>query len=221
MHEPTTPQHLLARLRWRYSTKRFDRSRAIPAETWAALEQALVLSPSSFGLQPWKFVVVDDPTLRRQLRERSWDQAQVTDASKLVVFLGLRTTTAADVDRLMQRQSAVRGTTIESLEGYRKVLVDFIENGWAAKDLASWNARQVYLALGQFMTASALLGVDTCALEGIDLVAYDQLLGLQGSRHTTLLACTAGYRADSDKYANAAKVRYAPTDMIERRPPAR
>jgi nitroreductase len=221
MHTPTTPAHLLARLQWRYSTKRFDRSREIPAETWAALEQALVLSPSSFGLQPWKFVVVDDPALRQELRERSWDQAQITDASKLVVFLGLRTMTAADVDRLMHRQSAVRGTTIESLAGYRKVLVDFIESGWAANDLASWNARQVYLALGQFMTASALLGIDTCALEGIDLAAYDQLLGLQGSRHTTLLACAAGYRADGDKYANAPKVRYAPADIIERRPPAR
>ena len=221
MHEPTTPQHLLARLQWRYSTKRFDRSRAIPAEIWAALEQALVLSPSSFGLQPWKFVVVEDPALRRQLRERSWNQAQITDASKLVVFLGQRSMTAADVDRLMQRQSSVRGTTIESLAGYRSVLVDFIENGWAAKDLASWNARQVYLALGQFMTASALLGVDTCALEGIDLAAYDLLLGLQGSRHTTLFVCTAGYRAESDNHAKAAKVRYAPADIIDRRPPAR
>ena len=218
MHETTTPQHLLARLQWRYSTKRFDPKRAIPAETWAALEQALVLSPSSFGLQPWKFVVVDDPALRQQLRERSWNQAQITDASKLVVFLGLRTMTAADVDRLMQRQSTVRGTTLESLAAYRKILVDFIENGWAAKDLASWNARQVYLALGQVMTASALLGVDTCALEGIDLLAYDQLLGLQGSRHTTLLVCTAGYRASGDKYAKAPKVRYAPADIIERRP---
>ena len=103
MHETTTPQHLLARLQWRYSTKRFDPNRAIPAETWTALEQALVLSPSSFGLQPWKFVVVDDPALRQKLRKRSWDQAQITDASKLVVFLGLRTMTAADVDRLMQR----------------------------------------------------------------------------------------------------------------------
>jgi nitroreductase len=218
MHETTTPQHLLARLQWRYSTKRFDPNRSIPAETWAALEQALVLSPSSFGLQPWKFVVVDDPALRQKLRERSWNQVQITDASKLVVFLGLRTMTAADVDRLMQRQSAVRGTTLESLAAYRKIMVDFIENGWAAKDLASWNARQVYLALGQFMTASALLGVDTCALEGIDLDAYDQVLGLQGSRHTTLLVCTAGYRAESDKYAKAAKVRYAPADIIERRP---
>ena len=218
MHEPTTPQHLLARLNWRYSTKHFDQKRAIPAETWAALEQALVLSPSSFGLQPWKFVVVDDPALRQQLRERSWNQAQITDASKLVVFLGQRSMTAADVDRLMQRQSSVRGTTIESLAGYRKVLIDFIENGWAAKDHASWNARQVYLALGQFMTAAALLGIDTCALEGIDLAAYDQLLGVQGSRFTTLLACTAGYRAESDKYARAAKVRYAHADIIERRP---
>jgi nitroreductase len=217
MHPPTSPKHLLARLQWRYSTKRFDSTRTIPPETWSALEQALVLSPSSFGLQPWKFLVVDDPALRQQLRAQSWNQSQITDASKLVVFLGMRTTTASDVDRLLRRLCTVRGTSIESLAGYRGILVDFIEKGWATNDLASWNARQVYIALGVFMTAAAMLGIDTCALEGIDLAAYDRLLGLQDTRHTTLLVCGAGYRADNDGTATAPKVRYAAADVIERR----
>ncbi len=217
MSTPTSPHHLLDRLQWRYATRQFEQSRTIPPDTWQALEQALVLAPSSFGLQPWKFVVVDDPDLRRQLRAQSWNQSQITEASKLVVFLGLRTTTVADVDRMLECQSAVHGTPIASLAGYRTMLVDFLAKSWVAKDLPHWNARQVYIALGQFMTAAAMLGVDTCPMEGIDMAAYDRLLGLDGTRYTTLCVCTAGYRADSDRYATLPKVRYDANELIERR----
>ena len=214
---PTSPNELLTQLRWRYATKRFDATKAIPADTWSALEQALLLAPSSFGLQPWKFVVVTTPAVKQQLRAASWGQAQVTDASHYVVFAGLRTTTEADVDRFLQCQSQVRGTPLESLAGYRKVLVDFLAKGWASKDLAAWNARQGYIALGQFMTAAAMLGVDTCPMEGIDMAAYDRILGLDGSRYTTLCGCAAGYRAADDKYATAAKVRFPLGEVIEHR----
>lgn len=214
---PTSPNELLTQLRWRYATKRFDATKTIPADTWSALEQALLLAPSSFGLQPWKFVVVTTPAVKQQLRAASWGQAQVTDASHYVVFTGLRTTTEADVDRFLQCQSQVRGTPLESMAGYRKVLVDFLAKGWASKDLAAWNARQGYIALGQFMAAAAMIGVDTCPMEGIDMAAYDRILGLDGSRYTTLCGCAAGYRASDDKYATAPKVRFPLGEVIERR----
>ena len=208
---------VLQQLHWRYAVKRFDPARKVADGTWAALEQALVLAPSSFGLQPWKFLVVDTPALRQQLRAASWGQSQVTDASHYVVLTGLRTTTVDDVDRFLRRQSEVHGTPIESLAGYRKMLVDFVAKGWASKDLAAWNARQTYIALGQFMTAAAMLGVDTCPMEGIDMAAYDRVLGLDGSRYTTLCSCAAGYRAADDKYATAKKVRFASDEVVERR----
>lgn len=213
----TSPTDLLARLQWRYATKQFDPARPIDATTWRALEDALVLAPSSFGLQPWKFVIVEDKPLRQQLRTASWGQSQITDADKLVVFLGMRTVTVADVDRYLARQCEVRGTPLAAVEGYRKVLVQFVAKGWASSDLAGWNARQVYLALGQFMTAAAMVGVDTCPMEGIDMAAYDRLLGLEGTPFTTLCACTAGHRLATDKYAAAAKVRYPHDQVIERR----
>jgi len=217
MHEPSTPEQLCERLRWRYATKQFDPARPIPAAVWNALEDALVLSPSSFGLQPWKFVIVDDPALRQQLRTVSWNQAQITEASKLVVFLGQRTMTEADIDRFLQRTCEVRGALITSLDGYRRMLVNFVQTGWAAQDLAGWNARQVYLALGQFMAAAAMVGVDTCPMEGIDTIAYDRLLGHEGGAFKTLCACTAGYRFATDKHGLAAKVRYQKDQLIERR----
>lgn len=213
----TTPSDLLRQLHWRYATKRFDPNRKLVPEVWASLEQALVLAPSSFGLQPWKFLVVETPALRAQLRTASWGQSQVTDASHYVVVTGLRTTTTADVDRYLHHQAQVRQQAFEALAGYRKVLVDFLAKGWASADLGGWNARQSYIALGQFMTAAAMLGVDTCPMEGIDMAAYDRLLGLDGSRYTTLCGCAAGYRAADDKYATAAKVRFPLDQVLERR----
>jgi nitroreductase len=212
-----TPAALLQQLNWRYATKRFDPTRKLAPEIWAALEQALLLAPSSFGLQPWKFLVVETPALRQQLRAASWNQSQVTDASHYVVVTGLRTTTVEDVDRYLHHQAKVRQQSFESLAGYRQVLVGFLQQGWAAADLGAWNARQGYLALGQLMTAAAVLGVDTCPMEGIDMAAYDRLLGLTGSRHTTLCACAVGYRAADDKYASALKVRFPLEQVVERR----
>lgn len=212
-----TPEQVLAQLEWRYAAKKFDAAKKVPAQTWQALEQALVLAPSSFGLQPWRFLVIEDTGLRAELRKASWGQAQVTDADRYVVFTALRTTTDEDVDRFMQRTAEVRGTPVEAMAGYRNVIADFLVKGWAAKDLFGWNARQAYIALGQFMTAAAAMGVDTCPMEGIDMTAYDELLGLNGTRYATLCACAVGYRAADDKYASAPKVRYAPDELIERR----
>ncbi|MFY9341982.1 MAG: NAD(P)H-dependent oxidoreductase [Planctomycetota bacterium] len=213
----SSPGDVLRQLHWRYAVKRFDPARRIDDATWAVLEQSLVLAPSSFGLQPWKFVVVGTTALRQQLRAASWNQPQVTDASHYVVIAGLRTTTTADVDRMIAATAGVRGTTPEALARYRQVIVDFVQNGCAAADLAAWNARQAYIALGQFLTAAAMLGVDTSPLEGIDCAAYDRLLGLDGSRHTTLCGCAAGYRAADDRGATTPKMRYPATEIIERR----
>ncbi len=217
MKPTTTPEHLREALRWRYATKLFDHGRPIADDAWAALEDALVLSASSFGLQPWKFLVVDDPALRAELQKASWNQKQITESAKLVVFLGRRTLDTGDVDRFFARQHEVRGTPPESTAGYRKVILHFLEHGWAASDLAAWNTRQVYIALGQFLTAAAMLGIDTCPMEGIDAAAYDRVLGLDGTPYATRVACTAGHRSPLDKYAAAAKVRFAASEVVEHR----
>ncbi|MFK7739046.1 MAG: NAD(P)H-dependent oxidoreductase [Planctomycetota bacterium] len=212
-----TPEQTIERLEWRYAVKQFDAAKKIPDATWQALEQSLVLAPSSFGLQPWKFLVIDDPKIREQLRAASWNQSQVVDADRYVVITALRTTTDDDVDRFMQRTSDVRGASVDSMAGYRNVIVDFVTKGWAAKDLFGWNSRQSYIALGQLMTAAAMMGIDTCPMEGIDMHGYDELLDLKNTRYATLCACALGYRSAEDKYAAAAKVRYTHDEVIEHR----
>ena len=212
-----TPGALVQALNWRYATKAFDASRSIAPETWQALEQSLVLSPSSYGLQPWKFLVIRDPGLRQQLRPHSWDQSQITDCAELVVFLGLRTITQADVDKLITTTCQTRGLESEQVAFYADLLRrNVVENQQVpATEIAAWNSRQVYIALGTFMTAAALMGVDTCPIEGFDPAAYDRLLGLEDSPYRSWVVCAAGYRAAGDSYAQLAKVRYAASELIE------
>ena len=168
---PITPSQLDTALAWRYATKVFDPSRPIDAHTWGSLENALVQSPSSYGLQPWKFLVIRDPDLRQQLRPESWNQSQITDCSHLVVFLVQRQIGAAEADRLIEKMAAVRGRDSAALATYRQMIdVDLI-NGPRSQQIERWASNQVYIALGTFMTAAALLEVDTCAIEGFDPIA--------------------------------------------------
>lgn len=205
---------LSARLAWRYATKKFDPTRKIPAETWDVLRRSLVQTPSSFGLQPWKFLIIDTPALKAQLRAVSWGQAQVEEAAHHVVFLARTAMTEADIDRLLDAQVATRGTPRESLTGYRGMMVKNIA-GAAPEWVREWATRQTYIALGQFMLACALVEVDACPMEGLDPLKYDEILGLNGSGYHTVVACPVGYRAVDDKYAALAKVRFPESEVIE------
>ena len=211
---PIPPESLLASLQWRYAVKRFDPARRIAPELWAALEQALVLTPTSYGMQPYQFVVVADAALRERLVPVSWGQRQVADASHFVVFAARERTTAADVDRYMARIAEVRGGGVEALAGFRKLLVADVVDGPRAEVSLEWATRQAYLALGTFMTSAALLGVDTCPMEGFEPAAYDELLGLPARGLRAVVACAAGYRAAEDKYAALPKVRFAAEEMV-------
>lgn len=208
---------LLAQLEWRYAVKKFDPSKKISAELWEDIEKSLVLTPSSYGMQPWKFLVIDDPGLRKQLRAASWNQSQVEDCSHFVVMLGLKSVDEAEVDRFLSRISEVRGTPPETLAGFRKGIVGDLLNGPRSKIIEEWSARQVYIALGQAMGTAAVLGVDACPMEGIDPVQYDRLLELQDSNFQSLCALAFGYRSDEDRFSKLKKVRYQLADIIEHR----
>jgi nitroreductase len=213
--KPISTPDLLDALNWRYATKKFDPTKAISAETWSALEDALVLTPSSYGLQPWKFVVVTSPELKEKLRPLSWNQAQVTDCSHYVVFTIKKNLTAADVDRFVERTVEVRSVPADSIAGYRNMMVSDVVNGARSFNVNEWATRQTYIALGNFMTSAALVGVDTCPMEGIEPVNYDKVLNLAEAGYATVVACAAGYRAEDDKYAELAKVRFAKSEIVD------
>ena len=209
-----TPDALLRQLRWRYATKRFDPVHKIPAETWNALEEALRLSPSSFGLQPWRFIVVTDPAVKKELTAVSWNQSQIVECSHLVVFAIQKDLGPAAVEKLIASIVKTRGVTRESLAGYEKVMLGFLARPKTEFDVDNWSRRQLYLALGNFLTSAALLGVDACPMEGIDPAGYDRVLGLSARGLGAVVVAAAGQRSPSDPYARAAKVRFAAEDVI-------
>jgi nitroreductase len=210
------PQQLIEALNWRYATKKFDPAKTIPADTWHALEQSLVLSPSSIGLQPWKFFVVTDPAVKLRLQGASYRQAQAVDCSHLVAFAVRRDIDAEHVERHIARMVEVTGRPLESLVKFREMTMRNLDKARAEGKLDSWQEHQVYIALGKFMACAAVLGVDTCPMEGIEPEKYDDILGLHGSGFATAVACAAGYRSPDDKYATMKKVRFKVEDVIVR-----
>jgi nitroreductase len=214
----TSPASLIQQMQWRYATKQFDPQRKIAADVWSALEQSLILTPSSYGMQPWKFFILSrDAALRERLVASSWGQRQVADSSHYVVFTVRTEVTPADVDTYLDRIAEVRRTDKSAFEPLKKMIDGGIVKRMNAAQQQEWASRQAYIALGNFMTSAALLEVDTCPMEGIDPAKYDEILGLKGSGYATCVGCAAGYRAETDKYAQLPKVRYTAQQVIEHR----
>jgi len=208
-------QELLNALEWRYATKVFDPAKKIPADIWQTLERALVLTPTSYGLQPYQFLVISDPAKRTELVPHSWGQKQVVDASHFVVFTAKTKMTEADVDKLIRRTVEIRKLpAAEALGTYRFMMLGDVVNGPRGKIAQEWATRQTYIALGNLMTCAAVLGVDACPMEGLVPAEYDRVLNLTGSGYATVVACALGYRSADDKYAKLAKVRYDTKDLV-------
>ena len=210
-----SPDDLLAQLRWRYAVKKFDPAAKISAETWSILEESLVLAPSSYGLQPWKFFVVENHGVRAALLPHSWGQKQIVDASHLVVFAVKKDVSAADAERHADHSTAVRGLPAGTLDGYKQLMIGSLTRTPAA-ELDIWMSRQVFIALGGFLTACALLGVDACPMEGFLPEKYDEVLGLPERGYASRVLVTAGYRHPEDRNAAMKKVRYPRSEVVER-----
>jgi len=214
--KPVSNETLLRQLNWRYATKKFDPARQIPADDWDTLEQALILAPSSIGLQPWKFIVVLDQKVKQELAGASWRQAQPADCSHFVVFAVRRDLDAEHVDKHLGRMAEVREIAVETLAKFRQMTVGNLDKARAEGRLDTWQTHQIYIALGQFMACAPLLGIDTCPMEGIEPEKFDTILGLTGTGYATVVACAAGYRLADDKYATTKKVRFKADDVIIR-----
>ena len=210
---PLSADKLLSALRWRYATKKFDSTREIPDATWEAIEDSLILTPSSFGLQPWKFFVIRDPGIRSILAGESWGQPQVTEASHFVILTARTDLNTGDIDAWMARMMEIQGSTPEAVAPLKGMIEGFAQV-MSHEARHAWNVRQAYIALGQLMTSAALLGIDACPMEGISAAGYDQALGLEGSGYATAVACALGYRAEDDKYATIPKARFDRAKVI-------
>ena len=211
---PVSGDTITSALNWRYATKKFDSTKKLTDEQWSVLQAALQLSASSYGLQPWKFVVITDQDKKAALVPDAWGQQQVADCSHLVVIAAKKTMSVEDVDRLMQATAGARGADATSLDGYKGMIVGSL-SARTPEWIAAWNARQCYIPLGFLLEAAALMQVDACPMEGLVPEKFDEQLGLTDSDYTSVVMCALGYRADDDKYADLAKVRYPENEVFE------
>ncbi len=212
-----TPQKLIEQMNWRYAVKKFDPTRKLSDADWNTLKELLILTPSSYGLQPWKFIIVQNPDLRKKLRAVSWNQSQVEECSHFVVFAGKDKIDEDYVKKYMSHIAKVRGIPAESLQGFHDAIVNDAVKGPRATISKEWSARQGYIALGNLMTVAAMMNIDTCPMEGLDTQEYNRILDLNGTGYSTLCACAVGYRSPEDKSAAAKKVRFHHDEVVQYR----
>lgn len=211
-----TNKELIERLNWRYATKAFDPAKKVSEADWATLEQALILSPSSFGLQPYKFVVVTDSELKEKLKPAANGQSQITDSSHLVVVTYKKSFTDQDIEDFIDLNSAVRGTPRENLKGLENSIKNSVKKKKDEGSLETWTSRQAYIALGFLLQAAAVLEIDACPMEGFDPAKFNRILELED--YSAVALCAVGYRkAEKDWLAPLAKVRSPKEHLIDRR----
>ncbi|MGB5429969.1 NAD(P)H-dependent oxidoreductase, partial [Eudoraea sp.] len=187
----------LESLNWRYATKKFDNQKQISEEDLNALLEAIRLSPSSYGLQPYHIFIIKDIKLREKLKAASWGQSQITDASHLIVFANTTNFDKDLIDNYLTNVSDTREIELSNLQPYgdfmKSKLIDLPDN---IKE--TWSARQTYLALGNLLSAAADLKIDTCPMEGFEAETYNELLGLKDKGLNTSVVAAIGYRSEED-----------------------
>lgn len=207
---------ILEQLNWRYAVKKFDATKKISDADWNVLEESLILAPSSYELQPYKFVVITDDALKAELTPAAYGQTQVADCSHLVAITYKKVLTDHDVEHFVDNIVAVRGTPREMLADYENTMKGAAKKQVEDGTIETWNSRQAYITLGFLMETAALLGIDACPMEGFHPVEFDRILGL--TDYSTVVLCPLGYRdAANDFMVNQAKVRFPREELIDRR----
>ncbi|WP_224483096.1 NAD(P)H-dependent oxidoreductase [Robertkochia aurantiaca] len=193
-------------LEWRYATKKFDADKILPQEKIETLKKAFNLTATSYGLQPVRMLVIHNKKIQKQLKEYSWNQPQVEDASHVLVFCIEEKIDSDYIVDYFERVREVRKTPREVLDPFKEFLVkDFSTR--SDEEVQQWSAKQAYIAMGNLMTVCALEGIDACPMEGFQPEKYDELLNLQSKNLRSVLVMPVGYRADDDQFAGFKKVR--------------
>lgn len=198
---------------WRYATKKFDATKKITADDLNTLKEAIRLSSSSFGLQPYKVFIIENPEVRAQLQTAAWGQAQIVEASHVFVFASKTNIGDAEVDDYVKNTSIIRDLPIESLTGFANYMKGYIKPLTEdAKNI--WTSKQTYLAMGNLLNAAAELKIDVTPMEGFIPAQVNELVGLDKLGFTASLIATLGYRHDEDTTQHYKKVRKSQEELF-------
>ena len=204
---------ILSKLNTRYATKVFDPTKKISEADMEKLLEAIRLSASSYGLQPYKILVVEDPKIRAELRKVAWDQPQITDASALLVFAVKYETNGSTIDEFVKLTAETRNQSKESLEGYSDMMKGSLQN-MNQEQIETWVSKQAYIALGFGLVTAAVIGLDACPMEGFSAVDFDRILDINKLGLKSKVIMAVGYRSEEDHYAHLAKVRQKKEDLF-------
>lgn len=209
-------EEIIRQLKWRYAVKRFDSTKKVSDADWQTLENALVLSPSSYGLQPWKFYVVTDENVKKELRAHAWNQPQIVEASHIVVIAAQKDANPETIEKYINRVNEVRGTPLPDLEMLKGMMLNSQKIAVEKNFINEWSARQCFIALGFLLTAAAMLGIDACPMEGFLPTEFDRVLGIDKEGYGSVVVCAIGYRdKEQDWLSKLAKVRFENGEVIK------
>lgn len=201
-------------LKWRYATKKFDSSKKISSENLEKLKEAIQLSVSSYGLQLYKVIIVENTSLREKLKPVSWGQEQITEASHLVVFCNYTNVKDKHVDDFLNMTAKTQNIDVKYLSEYGDFMKGKI-NEMTKSESFNWTTRQTYLALGNLLNACAELKIDSCPMEGFEPEKYNDILGLSEQGLNAAVIATIGYRSNEDHSQNRPKVRKSLNELFE------
>jgi nitroreductase len=204
---------IIKALNWRYATKTFSKDRKLSQEQVDRILDAARLSPSAFGLQPWKFILVTNPETRTKLRDAAWNQAQVAEASHLIVFASVKGLDAAYVDRFVEATAKTRGIPVDVLKDSAGMMKGAVTSR-TPEQVNEWSARQTYISVGVAITAAAVEGIDAGPMEGFDPQKVDEILGLDKLGLQSVVMLALGYRASEEEVQKYKKVRFAKEEVV-------
>ena len=204
---------VLENRKWRYATKKFDTNKKVSEEDMKTFLEAIQLSASSYGLQPYHIFVISDKELREKLKPAAWGQSQITDASHLIIFANFTDFGEELVDNLIKKTSETRDIPIENLKDYSEMMKSSLVN-LPQEQKANWAEHQAYLALGNALQAAAELKIDACPMEGYQPEEFNKILGLEEKDLNAGVIMTVGYRSEEDQYQHLAKVRRSKEELF-------
>lgn len=198
---------------WRYATKKFDATKKISSEDLETLKEAIQLSTSSYGLQPYKVFIIENPELRAKIQPFAWGQSQIVDASQLIVFANITNFGETEIDNYINNMSETRGIPLESVKGY----ADFMKmkiTALSVEERNVWTSKQTYLALANLLNAAAELKIDVTPMEGFEPENVNEVLGLNELGLNASLLATIGYRHEEDATQHYKKVRKPKNELF-------
>ncbi|APG61309.1 NAD(P)H-dependent oxidoreductase [Christiangramia salexigens] len=206
-------ENYIENLNWRYATKKFDATKNLKETELEKLIESVRLSASSYGLQPYEVIVIENPEIKEKLKAAAWNQPQLTDASHIFVFANFKKIDASHIDDYLNNIAETRNLSREDLKGMEDMLKNTVLN-FTEEEQQIWASKQTYIALGNLLAAAAEFKIDTCPMEGFNSAQFDEILNLEEKNLSASVVATVGYRSDKDPMQHLEKVRKSKQELF-------